>query len=35
VGFWDNRCTMHDAIKDYGEAPRRIHRVTLQGEVPA
>jgi taurine dioxygenase len=35
VGFWDNRCTMHYAIADYGDAPRVIHRVTLQGEVPA
>jgi taurine dioxygenase len=35
VGFWDNRCTMHYALKDYGKEPRRIHRVTLQGEVPA
>ena len=34
VGFWDNRCTMHYAIADYGEEPRVIHRVTLQGEVP-
>lgn len=35
VGFWDNRCTMHYALKDYGKEPRKIHRVTLQGEVPA
>jgi taurine dioxygenase len=35
VGFWDNRCTMHYAIADYGKEPRKIHRVTLQGEVPA
>ena len=35
VGFWDNRCTMHYAIADYGAEPRIIHRVTLQGEPPA
>jgi taurine dioxygenase len=35
VGFWDNRCTMHYAIADYGDEPRVIHRVTLRGEVPA
>ena len=35
VGFWDNRCTMHYAIADYGDEPRIIHRVTLQGEPPA
>ena len=35
VGFWDNRCTMHYAIADYGSEPRVIHRVTLSGEPPA
>ncbi|MGO8870833.1 MAG: TauD/TfdA dioxygenase family protein [Acidimicrobiales bacterium] len=34
VAFWDNRCTLHYAIDDYGDAPRIGHRVTLQGDVP-
>ncbi|MDG2308237.1 MAG: TauD/TfdA family dioxygenase [Candidatus Binatia bacterium] len=34
IGFWDNRCTMHYAIADYSDAPRVIHRVTIQGEAP-
>ena len=34
VGMWDNRCTMHYAIADYGEANRVIHRTTLVGDVP-
>ena len=34
VGFWDNRCTMHYAIFDYGKARRRIHRVTIEGDRP-
>lgn len=35
VGIWDNRCTMHYAIADYGDADRVIHRTTLVGDVPA
>jgi len=34
VGIWDNRCTMHYAIADYGDANRVIHRTTLVGDVP-
>ena len=34
VVMWDNRCTMHYAIDDYGTAPRRVHRVTIRGERP-
>jgi len=34
VGMWDNRCTMHYAIADYGDANRVIHRTTLIGDVP-
>ena len=29
AAMWDNRCTMHYAVNDYGDAPRMIHRVTI------
>ena len=29
AALWDNRCTMHYAIDDYGDAARVIHRVTI------
>ncbi|MDD9370644.1 MAG: TauD/TfdA family dioxygenase [Acidimicrobiales bacterium] len=34
VAFWDNRSTMHYASRDYGDAHRVMHRVTLQGDRP-
>jgi alpha-ketoglutarate-dependent taurine dioxygenase len=34
VVLWDNQATMHYAIDDYGEARRRMRRVTLRGTVP-
>ena len=34
VAVWDNRATQHYAIADYGDEPRTIHRVTLEGEAP-
>lgn len=34
LAVWDNRATHHYAIADYGDAPRTIHRVTLEGEAP-
>jgi taurine dioxygenase len=34
VAIWDNRATHHYAIADYGDEPRCIHRVTLEGEAP-
>lgn len=34
VVMWDNRCTMHYAVHDYGEAERILNRITLEGEVP-
>jgi len=35
VGIWDNRCTLHYAVNDYGKQARRIHRVTILGERPS
>jgi taurine dioxygenase len=35
VVMWDNRCTMHYAVHDYGDQERVLNRVTLKGEVPA
>ena len=35
VVMWDNRCTMHYAVHDYGEQERVLNRITLKGEVPA
>jgi taurine dioxygenase len=32
--MWDNRCTMHYAVHDYGAQERVLNRVTLRGEVP-
>jgi taurine dioxygenase len=35
VVMWDNRCTMHYAVHDYGEQERVLNRITMAGEVPA
>jgi taurine dioxygenase len=35
VAVWDNRCTMHYALKDYGDEYRAMHRLTIRGEVPS
>lgn len=35
VVMWDNRCTMHYAVHDYGEQERVLLRSTMEGEVPA
>lgn len=35
VAFWDNRCTMHYALLDYGREHRRMERVALEGDRPA
>ncbi|NRF61374.1 TauD/TfdA dioxygenase family protein [Vibrio coralliilyticus] len=31
VAIWDNICTQHFAVTDYGDQPRRLHRVTVRG----
>jgi taurine dioxygenase len=31
VVMWDNRCLLHYAIHDYGDAPRLLHRMTVLG----
>ena len=32
--IWDNRCTQHYAVPDYGGFARRVERVTLIGDRP-
>lgn len=32
VAIWDNRATQHYAINDYGNQPRLVRRVTIEGE---
>jgi taurine dioxygenase len=32
--MWDNRCTLHYAVHDYGEAERVLYRTTICGDVP-
>lgn len=34
VAIWDNRCTHHYAIDDYGGGTRTMHRTTVLGERP-
>jgi alpha-ketoglutarate-dependent sulfate ester dioxygenase len=33
VVIWDNRATQHKAIDDYGDEPRIVRRVTIEGPV--
>jgi taurine dioxygenase len=35
VVMWDNRCTLHCAVHDYGDGTRTLSRVTLRVEPPA
>ncbi|HTX08073.1 MAG TPA: TauD/TfdA family dioxygenase [Solirubrobacteraceae bacterium] len=34
IAVWDNRATQHYAVDDYDDHPRRLHRVTLAGDIP-
>jgi acyl-CoA synthetase (AMP-forming)/AMP-acid ligase II/alpha-ketoglutarate-dependent taurine dioxygenase len=34
LALWDNRCAMHNPINDYHGYTRRMHRITLAGDVP-
>jgi taurine dioxygenase len=34
LALWDNRCTMHNPINDYHGSTRRMHRISLAGDVP-
>ncbi|MCJ2049693.1 TauD/TfdA dioxygenase family protein [Methylobacterium sp. J-070] len=34
VAIWDNRATVHRAVDDYGDQPRVVRRVTIQGVAP-
>jgi alpha-ketoglutarate-dependent taurine dioxygenase len=32
--IWDNTCTSHYAVNDYGSETRKMRRVTVKGEIP-
>jgi taurine dioxygenase len=34
IALWDNRCAMHNPINDYHGYTRRMHRISLEGDVP-
>ena len=34
LAIWDNRATQHYAVADYGTQRRRMHRITLAGDIP-
>ena len=34
IAIWDTRATQHYAVDDYDDLPRRLHRVTLAGDIP-
>jgi alpha-ketoglutarate-dependent sulfate ester dioxygenase len=34
IAIWDNRATQHYAVADYDDLPRRLHRITIAGDVP-
>ena len=34
IAIWDNRSTQHKPINDYFPSPRRLHRITVDGDRP-
>lgn len=34
IAIWDNHFVQHNAIYDYGDEPRRIHRIEVAPEAP-
>jgi alpha-ketoglutarate-dependent taurine dioxygenase len=34
VAIWDNRATQHILVDDFGDQPRVLRRVTVEGDVP-
>jgi len=34
LAIWDNRATQHYGVADYDDLARRLHRVTVAGDVP-
>ena len=35
LAMWDNRCAQHNPVNDYHGHRRLMHRITLEGDVPA
>ena len=35
LAVWDNRCALHYPLNDYHGQRREMHRITLEGDVPA
>jgi taurine dioxygenase len=35
IVMWDNRCTLHYAVHDYGDGKRVLHRTTVSGGKPS
>jgi taurine dioxygenase len=33
--MWDNRCAQHNPVNDYHGHRRLLHRITLEGDIPA
>ncbi|MFL0181066.1 MULTISPECIES: TauD/TfdA dioxygenase family protein [unclassified Mycobacterium] len=34
LAIWDNRATQHYGVADFGQEHRRLHRITLAGDIP-
>ena len=34
IALWDNRCCLHNPLNDYDGHTRRMHRITLEGDIP-